>query len=109
MISATKPWDTINTGNLIYDDGRWVRSDITTHDNQAQIELCLNCKYSDECHNCLAYADGTEKRKGRPRMKSDLLDRLILSGASVRSVAKAAKVSTRTVSKRKKELLAQTG
>ena len=110
MVTATKPWDAINTGDLIYsDDGRWVRSDLTTYDDQAQIELCLRCKYADDCHDCLAYADGTEKQKGRPRKKSDLLDRLILSGASVRSVAKAAKVSASTVSRRRKELLAQTG
>ena len=110
MVTANKPWDSINTGNLVYSaDGRWVKSDITSYDDQAQIELCLRCKYADDCHDCLATTDGTEKQKGRPRKKSDLLDRLILSGASVRTAAKAAKVSTSTVSRRRKELLAQTG
>ena len=48
-IQSTAPWRSPDAGRWIYEDiGRWAKSDITSYDDQAQIELCMKCKYADE-------------------------------------------------------------
>lgn len=53
-ISAARPWDTPDSGSYVVGTtGAWVKSDFSTYDDQAQIELCLQCPFADDCHDCV--------------------------------------------------------
>lgn len=62
MVQSARPWASPDAGDWVYSDkGHWVRSDLyPRHEDQAQIELCLSCPYSDDCHDCVA--KGTTKK-----------------------------------------------
>lgn len=53
MVESVRPWDSLDAGSLMYNNGRWVRSELLPQDSQAQIELCLTCPYADDCHDCV--------------------------------------------------------
>ena len=63
MIAAVMPWKSIDASGYIYLDGKWVDSDVTTYDDQAQIELCMTCPFADECHDCVAVGRTSRKRR----------------------------------------------
>lgn len=54
MVASVRPWDSVDAGSLMYNNGRWVKSELLPKDSQAQIELCLTCPYADDCHDCVA-------------------------------------------------------
>lgn len=54
MVASARPWDSVDAGSLMYNNGRWVKSELLPQDSQAQIELCLTCPYADDCHDCVA-------------------------------------------------------
>ena len=75
MVASVRPWNSLDAGSLMYNNGRWVRSELLPQDSQAQIELCLTCPYADDCHDCVA--KGTTKRtdilrRMRRRMKGSV-------------------------------------
>lgn len=67
MIAAVLPWKSIDASGYLYFDGRWVESDVTTYDSQAQIELCMKCPFADECHDCVAVGKRTRARRRRKK------------------------------------------
>lgn len=75
MVASVRPWDSVDAGSLMYNNGRWVKSELLPQDSQAQIELCLTCPYADDCHDCVAR--GISKRtdilrRMRRRMKGSV-------------------------------------
>ena len=85
QVPATEPWKSTGAKEDVYLNGKWVRFRFTTYDTPAQIELCMNCPFSDDCHDCVSsgkpmqamtvgskirvIASGTKSRKRR--RKSD--------------------------------------
>ena len=100
-IQSTLPWRSANAGRWIYEDsGRWVKSDITTYDDQAQIELCMKCKYADDCHDCLA----SGARKAAPKKIKSLLETMFLAGAATKEIVEATGLSRSTIIRRRKQM-----
>lgn len=95
MIHGVRPWDSLDASCFLYENGRWVASDVSTYDAQAQIELCLRCPYADECTDCVS---GREPgKRGRKRKDSTDAERLLGLGASISVVASATGLSAATV------------
>ena len=65
IVKALQPWKTEEAKNssLSYYEGRWVDLNFSTYDTQAQIELCLNCPFQDECIDCVS-AESRIRKKG---------------------------------------------
>lgn len=53
-IFASLPWRSQDAREFSYYKGRWMRPKFETYDSQEQIELCLNCPFSDECMDCVS-------------------------------------------------------
>lgn len=73
MISAIRPWQSIDASGYVYYEGRWIMSAGTpTHDTQYQIELCMRCPFSDDCHDCVSIPKSSSKwaRRRKARTKS---------------------------------------
>lgn len=67
-VSASMPWHTPDSGAYSWYEGRWMQTQFKTYDSQAQIELCLNCPFADECKDCVSVMQ--KRKKFRPmRMK----------------------------------------
>ena len=68
MMTAVRPWESLDASGYTYYEGRWVRSDESTYDSQEQIELCMRCPFADECHDCVT-AKARTRRKPFARKK----------------------------------------
>lgn len=102
-IHSTLPWRSADAGRWMYlDDGRWAKSDITTYDDQAQIELCLSCKYADDCHDCL----GRAADRPTSRKRKNLLETMIRAGAATKDIVEATGLSRSTIIRRRKQMQA---
>ena len=67
MIAAVRPWVSIDASDYMWSDGKWVRSDLTTYDDQDQIEFCMTCPFADECHDCLTVGRKARRSTNRDR------------------------------------------
>jgi hypothetical protein len=57
VIAAVRPWDSTDSGAfLVGITGRWIRPDFESYDDQKQIEMCLECPFADDCHECVTRA-----------------------------------------------------
>lgn len=100
-IQSTLPWRSADAGSWMYqDNGRWAKSDITTYDDQAQIELCLSCKYADDCHDCLAV--GIKRTSTKKR--NNVLETMLRAGAATKDIVEATGLSRSTIIRRRKQM-----
>lgn len=100
-IQSTLPWRSADAGRWMYlDDGRWAKSDITTYDDQAQIELCMKCKYADDCHDCLAVG----VKRAAPKKSNNILETMLRTGAVTKEIVEATGLSRSTIIRRRKQM-----
>ena len=64
-VQAVRPWDSIDSSGYLYYGGKWIESDVSTYDSQAQIELCLRCPIADECQDCIGEPSKQRRKKTR--------------------------------------------
>lgn len=100
-IQSTAPWRSPDAGRWIYEDiGRWAKSDITSYDDQAQIELCMKCKYADDCHDCLAVG----VKRTATKKSNNILEAMIRTGAATKEIIEATGLSKSTIIRRRKQM-----
>ena len=57
-VSAARPWDTPDSGSYIVGmTGSWIKPDFSSYDDQEQIEMCLQCPFADDCHDCVTVSN----------------------------------------------------
>jgi hypothetical protein len=70
---VVRPWRSVDASGWMYGEDRWVKSDLSTYDDQAQIDLCLRCPFAGECVDCVTEVRKAQKpRLTAPRRKKRL-------------------------------------
>lgn len=70
MVQGVRPWDSVDSSGYFYEETRWVKSDFSSYDSQAQIELCLRCPIADECADCIDAPARQEKATKRKNTRT---------------------------------------